>query len=192
MLAHFISTWFWIFDVYSLGADLAPYSYIQPTLSAIYNRNGNVEQNHILVSKLGFVLKVLAATAVPDLTFLRPSICHSSDKKLLNFKAEISNGVLWRAGGLLQRAASASSPSVNLLYSELQREGNQMLVALCHSFTMQGLLLGIWLLLLDGRELCLNISGGRIRGMSSFCCTSVVVTPHSQLLTVRSQSLFIS
>lgn len=84
-------------------------------------------------------------------------------------------------------AASVSSPSVHLWYSVLQREGNQMLVALCHNFTMKGLLLGIWLLLLDGKELCPGYSEGTARGMSSFCCTSVVVMPHSQLLTMRSQ-----
>lgn len=90
------------------------------------------------------------------------------------------------------RAVSESSPSVHLWYSVLQREGKQMLVALCHSFAMKGLLLDIWLLLLDGRELCPGVSGGGTRGMSSYCCTSVVVMPHSQLLTVRSHWFSIS
>lgn len=58
-LAHSVITLFWIFDVDSLGADLAPYSYLQSTLLAIYKRNGDLKQNHILVSKLGFGLDVL-------------------------------------------------------------------------------------------------------------------------------------
>lgn len=127
-----------------------------------------------------------AMTAVLDLTSLRPNICPPSDKKLLNF-LKFLMGLFGEQVDSYTKVASVSFPSVHLWYSVLQREGNQMLVALCHSFTIKGLLLGIWLLLLDGRELCSGVSGGTTRGMSSFCCTSVVVMPHIQLLTVRSQ-----
>lgn len=89
---------------------------MQPTLSAIYNRNGNVKQNHILVSKFGFVLSVLlqlAMTAMLDWTSLRCNICPPSDKKLLNF-LKFLMGSFGEQVDSGTRAASVSSPSFHL------------------------------------------------------------------------------
>lgn len=70
-----------------------------------------------------------------------------------------------------------------------------MLGALCHGPVLEGLLLGVWLLVWDrgavpwGTQVAwtsdVSWGPGGTRGMSGFCCTSVVVMPCSQVLTVR-------
>lgn len=162
------------------------------------------KQNHILVyvylwTKVSFVLRVqsvllqLCHDSCARFDILEAQHLSIQWQKAIKF-SEISDGVLWRAGWTLVPGQPLCLP--HQFICDVQccrgRVTSCKLVALCHSFAMKRFLLGIWLLLLDGRELCPGVSGGRTRGTSSFCCTSVIAMAHSQLLTVRSQWLSIS